>query len=224
MYLAGMPYHIIQRGNNREACFFNLTDYQFYLDLLVRISARYEVYVHAYVLMTNHIHLLATPSETDGISRMTRVVGSRYAQYVNKRYRRTGTMWEGRHKSSLIDSENYLLKCYRYIEMNPVRANMVERPEEYRWSSYHSNAWGDVSEIVTPHSEYLALGRSVETRCRSYRELFKCQLDNTDIHLIRKASHFCQPTGNEGFRARIENKLGRKTGTMKRGRPKKANG
>lgn len=140
MYLTGLPYHIVQCGNNREACFIESENYQFYLELWKELAIRYGVTVHAYCLMTNHVHFLATPDDENAISRTMKVVGSRYAQYVNKKYRRTGTLWEGRHRSSLVQSERYLLTCMRYIECNPVRAQMVTRPEEYRWSSYGTNA------------------------------------------------------------------------------------
>jgi putative transposase len=142
-YIPGFPYHIVQRGNNREACFIESENYQYYLELWRQLSKRYGVKVHAYCLMTNHIHILVTPESKRSISDTMKVVGSRYAQYINLKYRRTGTLWEGRHRSSLVQSERYLLSCYRYIELNPVRAGMVSRPEEYRWSSYAINAWGD---------------------------------------------------------------------------------
>ena len=135
MYLPDLPYHIVQRGNNREACFIEPENYHYYLELWKEISSRYGTTVHAYCLMTNHVHILATPQEKTSISNTMKVVGSRYAQYINKKYKRTGTLWEGRHRSSLIQTEKYFLTCCRYIELNPVTANMVKRPEEYKWSS-----------------------------------------------------------------------------------------
>jgi len=128
LYIPGIPAHIVQRGNNREPCFFCDFDYQHYLETLGQGLNRYAVRCHAYVLMTNHVHLLLTPSTENGISQLMAYLGKKYVTYINKTYRRTGTLWEGRHKSSLIDAENYLLRCYRYIEMNPVRAGMVFRP------------------------------------------------------------------------------------------------
>lgn len=220
MYFPGLPYHIIQRGNNREACFYEAEDYQFYLVLLEELSQRYKVNIHAYVLMTNHIHLLVTPIEKESVSMMTKVVGSRFAQYINKKYNRTGTLWEGRHKSSPVDTEDYLLKCYRYIELNPVAANMVKRPEEYYWSSYGINAWGDHSHFITPHDEYLSLGKNKKSRQYAYRELFKVNLSEEDLHAFRESAHYCQPVGSERFRKQIEEKLGSPLGYMKRGRPK----
>jgi putative transposase len=210
----------VQRGNNREACFIEPENYQYYLELWKELSKRYGVAVHAYVLMTNHIHFLVTPETPTAISNTMKVVGSRYAQYINLRYKRTGTIWEGRHRPSLIQSEKYLLTCHRYIELNPVRAGMVARPEEYRWSSYGVNAWGDASWLV-PHEEYLRLGQTRDARCHAYRELFKYQVSEADLHCIRKAAHYCQPVGDDRFRQQIEKKYGIKLGQAKRGRPRK---
>lgn len=218
MYIPGFPYHIVQRGNNREACFLEPENYQFYLELLEDASQRYGVSVHAYCLMTNHIHLLVTPENKTAISNSMKVAGSRYAQYMNKNYKRTGTLWEGRHRSSLVQSEKYLMSCYRYIELNPVNANMVKRPDEYKWSSYRVNAYGEESWI-SPHEEYLLLGNSSMNRCRNYRELFRHQLETTDLHLIREAAHYCQPVGDSRFKSEIQSKYGIKLGQTKRGRP-----
>ena len=170
--------------------------------------------------MTNHIHFLITQQVDDAISKTMKHIGSRYAQYINKKYQRTGTLWEGRHRSSLIQSEKYLLTCYRYIELNPVRANMVKLPEEYAWSSYGVNAWGDESWL-TPHAEYLRLGADKIQRELSYRELFRYHLDTDDLLRIRKATHYSQPIGDDKFREQIEEKYGIRLGQMSRGRPKK---
>ena len=220
MYIAGMPYHVVQRGNNREACFLEPENYQFYLELWQVLSKRYGVAVHAFCLMTNHIHFLATPMDEAALSVTMKVVGSRYAQYMNRAYKRTGTMWEGRHRSSLIQSEKYLLSCSRYIELNPVRAGIVQRPEEYRWSSYGYNAWGDAGWI-SPHAEYLKLGNAPAQRCAAYRELFRYQIEGDDLHLFRMAAHYCQPVGDDRFRQQIGEKYGVKVGQMRRGRPGK---
>ena len=183
VYIPGLPYHIVQRGNNREACFIEPENTLFYLELWQELSQRYGVMVHAYCLMTNHIHFLVTPEAEESISTTMKVVGSRYAQYINLKYKRTGTLWEGRHRSSMVQTEKYLLTCYRYIELNPVRAEMVKRPEEYKWSSYGVNAWGDKSWLM-PHEEYLALGKIVEERCYAYRDLFKVQLSEENYILF----------------------------------------
>ncbi|MES9970330.1 MAG: transposase [Candidatus Thiodiazotropha sp.] len=222
MYLPELPYHIVQRGNNREACFIEPENYQFYLELWQDLSRKYGVAVHAYCLMTNHIHFLVTPSNEKAISNTMKVVGSRYAQYINKKYNRTGTLWEGRHRSSLVQQNRYLLACYRYIELNPVRAGIISRPEEYHWSSYGSNGWGDESWIQ-PHKEYLRLGSNKSEQCYSYRELFKAQLSEEDIHLFRKATHYSQPIGDDRFKHQIESRYGVKMGQMARGRPRTSN-
>lgn len=220
MYLPNQTYHITQRGNNRQSCFFEPDDYQYYLELWKNVSVRYGVSVHAYCLMTNHVHLLATPEFKTSISDTMRVVGSRYAQFINKKYQRTGSLWEGRHKSSIVQTERYLLTCYRYIELNPVRAKMVDGPEKYQWSSYMNNAWGSDSWIV-PHDIYNALGMNIELCCYHYRELFKENLATNEINHIRQAMHFCQPLGSYQFKSELMSKYGVKTGYNKRGRPRK---
>ena len=220
MYVPGLPYHIVQRGNNREACFLEPENYQSYLHLWRQVSRRYGVAVHTYCLMTNHVHFLVTPGDESAISNTLKVVGSRYAQYVNKRYRRSGTLWEGRHRASLIQSDRYLLSCHQYIELNPVRAGMVQRPEEYRWSSYGVNAWGDTSWL-TAHGEYLSLGRDGVARRKAYREFFAAGIGEEKLRLFRKAAHYCQPVGDDRFRRQIEDKYGLRLGQMRRGRPRK---
>jgi putative transposase len=220
MYLAGVPCHVVQRGNNRDACFFTDDDYLFFRDVLGDACRRFGVDVHAYVLMTNHVHLLLTPQTVDGVSRVMQSLGRRYVQYINKSYRRTGTLWESRHKASLVDAEPYLLTCYRYIEMNPVAAGMVSHPGDYRWSSFASNAWGQRDGVVTPHPLYVALGMSTESRQSRYRSLFaEGQLSQGLVHEIRTALDFSVPLGNDRFRQQIEAKLGRSVGHARRGRP-----
>ena len=219
MYLAGVPCHVVQRGNNRAACFFTDDDYAFYREVLADACRRYRVDVHAYVLMTNHVHLLMSPQAADGVSRVMQSVGRRYVQYVNKQYRRCGTLWESRHKASLVDAERYLLACYRYIELNPVTAGMVPHPGDYRWSSYGANAWGRRDDLVSPHALYLALGVDGSMRRASYRELFTTHLSRDVVHQIQNALDFSMPLGNDRFREQIERELGRSIGQAKRGRP-----
>lgn len=156
--IAGVPWHIIQRGNNRSACFYAEDDYRVYFDTLLEQSVRWRCAIHAYVLMTNHVHLLLTPETCDGPAGLMKNLGQRYVQYVNRTYRRTGTLWEGRYRSCLAQSGNYVLTCSRYIELNPVRAAMVRDPAAYRWSSYRTNAMGHHSSLLQPHQDWLALG------------------------------------------------------------------
>jgi putative transposase len=219
MYLPGLPYHVIQRGNNRGATFFSNQDYQFYLDCLQDASERYGVFVHAYVLMTNHVHLLVTPVNRDSISRAIQSVGRRYVQFVNFKHRRTGTLWEGRHRMSLVDSEKYLLTCMRYIELNPVRANLVQAPADYRWSSYRFNAYSDSNPVIKRHEIYEALGFDAEERMEVYRSLFDDALKDRDIEMIRRSAMSSMPTGSKRFREQVEKATGRKLGHLQRGRP-----
>ena len=150
----GIPQHVVQRGNNRQVTFFADQDYAVYLDRLKEYAKKYNVMVHAYVLMTNHIHLLMTPLEEKGVSKLMQSLGRYYVRYVNQTYGRSGTLWEGRYKSTLVDVDNYFLAVSRYIELNPVRADMVEHAAEYPWSSYQANALGKPIELITPHSCY----------------------------------------------------------------------
>ena len=212
MYLPNIPAHVVQRGNNRQACFFTDDDYRFYLGILGQELRRYQAALHAYVLMTNHVHLLMTPKYGDSISRVMQHVGRLYVVYVNRRYRRTGTLWEGRHKASLIDAERYLLACYRYIELNPVRAGMVARPDDYPWSSYRCHGWGELDSLVVDHDLYRSLHQEPEGRQRAYRELFKLQLPDEDLHAIREALTYNYPLGHSRFRDEIERALGRRVG------------
>jgi putative transposase len=219
MYLPGYTYHLVQRGNNRQACFFEEENYRVYLRYMCEALLLYSNSLHAYCLMTNHVHLLLTPEHKDGISNLMKVVCSRYAQYINKKYSRTGTLWSGRHKSSAIDTENYLLKCYRYIELNPVAAKIVIQPEDYTWTSHHHNAWSGNDPLITDHESYRSLGKNQEQRCSSYRGLFRGTLSTVDYKAIRKATHYCMPLGSAEFIDQIERRIGRPLGFAKRGRP-----
>lgn len=217
----GIPQHVIQRGNNRGVCFFAEADYQFYRQCLIEGMQRYGCAVHAYVLMTNHVHLLLTPETEESLSRMMRYLGSRYVQYINYVYRRSGTLWEGRFKSSLIDSERYLLTCYRYIELNPVRAGMVTKPGDYPWSSYAAHALGIADTLIQDHPLYLALGSNASARQVAYRDLFCSQLDESSINAIRDTINTGVALGGERFKDEIERTLGRSVRPGERGRPPK---
>lgn len=220
-FLSGLPVHIVQRGRSREPVFFEEGDYTAYLDGLREGALRYGCAIHAYVLMTNHVHVLATPDAKDGITRMMQYVGRRYVPYVNAVYGTSGSLWEGRYKASLIHDEGYLLTCMRYIELNPVRASMVNAPARYRWSSYRANANGETHEMLTPHPLYLALGRGPVTRQTAYRELFRVHLDAEALRDIRDAWLSGTPLGNDHFKEKIERKLKTKIGQARRGRPRK---
>ena len=214
-----IPQHVIQRGNNRQPCFYAESDYRYYLDTLREAIERNTCELHAYVLMTNHVHLLITPSTEFGLSHVMQDLGRKYVRYINHTYKRTGTLWEGRFKSSLVDSNNYLLTCMRYIELNPVRAGMVDHPGEYYWSSFKTNAANKTDEIISMHPVYKELGKDSEKRCYAYRELFRLQLDDKEIHAIRDALNGQLVYGREGFKEKIERMVIRKTRRGKDRRP-----
>lgn len=169
--------------------------------------------------MTNHVHLLLTPQHPDSASLLMKHLGQRYVQYINRTYKRSGTLWEGRFRSCLTQSEDYVLACYRYIELNPVRAGMVNQPKDYRWTSYHTNALGKASSLITPHEEYLRIGRDQQARLESYRALFKAHLDEEIVGQIRSATNGNFALGNERFQKEIESALGRRARRGQSGRP-----
>ena len=208
--LPGIPWHIIQRCNNRAVCFCAEEDYRRYLDDLGEQSRRFGCDVHAYVLMTNHVHLLLTPEKTDSVPRMMKHLGQGYVQYFNRAYRRSGTLWEGRFRSCLTQSEDYVLACYRYIELNPVRAGMVRHPRDYRWTSYHANAEGKHHSLITAHDEYLRLAGDPDTRRQAYRELFKARMEPKTIEQIRQATNGNYALGNRRFEQEVAAALGRR--------------
>lgn len=213
--LAGLPLHIIQRGNNRTPCFYADEDYGLYLHHLAQLALRFKCAVHAYVLMTNHVHLLLTPDRDDGPSLLMKHLGQRYVQYINKTYRRSGTLWEGRFRSSLVQRDGYSLKCQRYIELNPVRAGMVRHPADYVWSSYRANAGLRPSSLIVPHQEYLGLGATPELRAAAYRRSFRSEMDPADLREIRSAANGGFALGNDRFKAEIAAMLGRRVDRLR---------
>jgi len=218
--IAGIPQHIVQRGNNRQACFKSTSDYELYLALLGVACRKHECDIHAYVLMTNHVHILLTPNNPEGASLVFRDLGRDYVRQFNRKYKRTGTLWEGRFKSSLVDTNNYLLACYRYIELNPVRANLVSSPSGYPWSSYGTNALGELSDLLTPHDLWPALGTDDIKRRSAYSSQFKKPLPEEPMEMIRYGVNKGIPTGNNRFKMSIEGALSVKIGDGKRGRPR----
>lgn len=218
-YLPDVPAHVIQRGNSRQAVFFCDDDYRAYLAWLREGAARHGCAIHAYVLMTNHVHLLVTPKGKFAVSQMMQALGRRYVYYVNHRYGRSGTLWEGRYRSSLVDSEAYLLACMRYIELNPVRAGMVTHPAEYQWSSYRINAQDEASELICPHTLYLAIDGDEIRRKLIYRDLFLADLDKKLINEIRESLNHDLVLGRTGFKDQIEQETGRQSRLGMPGRP-----
>lgn len=186
--IGGLPLHVVQRGINRNPCFLTERDYVVYLSFLAQFSNEFACSVHAYCLMTNHVHLLVTPADSQGCARLMKKLGQCYVQYLNHRLGRSGTLWEGRFRSCMVNSDEYVLACYRYIELNPVRAGMVAGAGEYLWSSYRANAIGERSPFISPHAAFEALGldevcrRSAYARFCDAPPLFRIEDD------IRKAT------------------------------------
>ena len=218
--LPGIPQHVIQRGNNREPCFLSEMDYRRYQNDLYEAANKFFCKIHAYVLMTNHVHLLVTPLKEHGISDMMQALGRRYVYYINKTYQRTGTLWEGRYKSCLIDSDEYLLTCMRYIELNPVRASMVAHPGEYPWSSYANNAYGLPDKLIAAHPIYNELSDTGAKRQQAYRELFRLHLGEVAVHDIRSALNQELVLGRNYFKDKIEEMTQRQVRIARSGRRK----
>lgn len=219
--LTDVPQHVVQRGNNRQRTFFGDRDCAFYLSALREAAAVHGCAVHAYVLMPNHVHLLMTPLRPKAISKVLQSVGRRYVRYINDRHERTGTLWEGRHKASLVASESYLMNCYRYIELNPVRARLVQGPDHYRWSSHRHNALGQQDALISEHPEYTSLGSGPAERAAVYRQLFGTGPDHRVIEEIRNELNLCRAFGPDSFKARVATALKRPLRPGKAGRPPK---
>lgn len=218
--LPQIPIHIIQRGNNRLRCFFSDSDFLVYLDLLKKSALKSGCRIHAYVLMTNHVHLLVTPQTADAPAAMMQTLGQRYVQYVNRRYCRTGSLWEGRYRSCLVQHDRYLLTCQRYIELNPVRAQMVTHPSHYQWSSYRTNAHGAPTDLITPHPVYSALAHQAVEREAAYRDLFNAALPVRVLNQVRRATNGNYALGNKNFIDEMARALGRPVSPRQGGRPR----
>jgi putative transposase len=211
----------MQRGHNREAVFFSEQDYLEYLRCLKHAADDYGCKVHGYVLMTNHVHLLVTPDTKDSIGQMFQGIGRHYVRYINDTYQRHGGLWEGRYKANIIQSQAYFLSCLRYIELNPVRAGMVDHPTKYRWSSYGANALGESNAILSQHDEYIGLGASAVLRQKVYLGLFDDNLSADMVKFFKQSLQSGTPLGNDQFKSQVEAVIGRKVGWHSPGRPKK---
>jgi putative transposase len=219
---AGFPMHVILRGIDRTAIFFAEDDYRVFSTTLAALAECESVRVHAYVLMTNHVHLLMTPATDRGPARLMKGLGQRYVQSINRTYHRTGTLFEGRFRSALIETDGYLLACQRYIELNPVRARLVRTPEEYLWSSYRCNALGVADPVIAPHPLYLDLADADEARRSRYRELFADAIPQDTLNALREATNGGFVLGSRRFQQQIATMIGRRTWPGTSGRPRKA--
>ena len=217
--LPGVPQHVVQRGNNRLPCFLDDDDRQRYLQCLREALLRFDCHLHAYVLMSNHVHLLLTPPVAGAVSRMIHTFSRNYVGLFNGRHGRTGTLWEGRYKACLVDSDSYFLACSRYIEMNPVRAWMVANPGEYGWSSFHANARNEHDPLITPHARYLALGSDAAARSQAYRALFDEVMTESTVAEIRAYLQQQKALGSNRFRDWVEARTGRFARVRASGRP-----
>lgn len=217
--LPGVPLHITQRGVNRGAVFVDDEDRHHYLDLLSRATVSHGVAVHAYVLMGNHVHLLTSSEESGAISSAMRWLGQCYAQAFNRKYHRTGALWEGRFKSCLVDSDHYLLAVYRYIELNPVRAAMADAPELYRWSSVHGNLGLMSDQLLSPHPVFLGLGANMSSRAYAYRQWLMQGVHPDELRAIRGYLAQERALGSERFTSMVEKTLGQSAIWRPRGRP-----
>jgi len=219
--LAGYPHHVIQRGNNRQPIFYDAADREQMLDLLYEYGRQHRVALHAYVLMDNHLHLLATPDTTDGLPKMMQAVGRRYVRYFNDRHGRTGTLWEGRYRSTVIESERYLLACMVYIDLNPVRAGMVPRAEDFPWSSHAHYTGRRVDKCVTPHALWWTLGNTPFAREAAYAELVHAGIGAAQQVALTDATLRGWALGSESFVVGLQGVTARRTSPMRPGRPPK---
>lgn len=213
-----LPLHIVHRGNNRLACFRNDSDYLVYLALLQDASRRVGCAVHAYCLMTNHVHVLATPATERASGAMMHSVAQRYAHYFNRSGGRTGALWEGRFRSCIVESAGYILACYRYIELNPVRAGMVSRPEAYPWSSFACNSGDRVDPFITPHAEFLAIRRA------DYKAMVTAGVESKLLAEIRESTNGGYPLASASFKSKLQEVPGRRLSPGRPGRPRKSDG
>lgn len=219
--MPNIPQHIVQRGNNKQAIFFHEKDYVTFLEYLREALEKNGCDLYAFVLMTNHVHMLAVGEAAGAISGLMQSVGRRYVRYINSTYKRTGTLFEGRFKSSLIDSERYLLACMRYIELNPVRAGMVVDPNHYRWSSYRHRDCEHRLEWLSEPEEYRRLARNSADRLQTYRDLFRQPLATNELQVIREHLNKDCALGSKKFQDEIGAMLGRRAKIVYQGRPRK---
>ena len=217
--LPGHPHHVIQRGNNRQAIFASTDDYQTMLDLLDENARKFSVAIHAYVLMGNHFHLLATPDTADGLPQMMQAVGRRYVRYFNDRQKRTGTLWEGRYKSTLIQTERYLLACMAYIDLNPVRANMVIQAKDYPWSSHAHYVGLRTDKLLTPHALVWELGNTPFAREAAYAELVQAGISAGQQKALTDSALRGWALGGPEFVENLQKKTTRRLSKGTAGRP-----
>ncbi len=216
---AGIVQHVIQRGHQQQLCFSCLDDFNAYADWLKEYAAKYQVSLHAWALMPNHVHLLCTPEQDNAVSLMMQSLGRCYVRYFNHKHQRNGALWDGRFRSCLVQTEPWLMKLYRYIELNPLRAGLVSDAGDYLWSSYRHNALGTPSGMTDEHALYLQLGRDPVSRRFNYRSYVNREMDEDELQSIRSAINKGMALGDNSFKAEIEQLTGRRMFAGKKGRP-----
>lgn len=219
LIIPSQPHHVIQRGNNGQLIFQDAEDYRAFLGWLRSAAKTYKVAIHAYVLLPNHLHLLVSPSDETGLGQMMQWIGRYYVPYFNNKYGRSGTLWQGRYKTSLVDADKYFMSCSRYIEFNPVRAGFSSDAASYPWSSYAHHAGLQPDSLITDHAQYWALGNTPFQREAAYIALAEQALTPTEIEVINKAVLKGWPLGSEKFKTELQNRVKRQVLPAKRGRP-----
>lgn len=219
--LPGYPHHIIQRGNNRQPIFAGTPDYETLLGLLAEYARKFQVAIHAYVLMSNHLHLLATPASAEGVPQMMQALGRSYVRYFNARQARTGTLWEGRYKSTLIQAERHLLACMVYIDLNPVRAGLVSNPADYPWSSHPHYIGRRSDRLVTPHPLYWELGNTPFARDAAYAELVRSGIGSEQQRALTEATFHGWALGEADYVADLQRRTERRVSKGRPGRPRR---
>lgn len=219
LVIAHQPHHVIQRGNDRQLIFRDNDDYLAFLEWLRDAAKQFNVAIHAYVLMPNHLHLLASPSEPTGLARTMQWIGRQYVPYFNRKYSRVGTLWQGRYKATVIDSEQYFMTCSRYIELNPVRAGLAADPGEYPWSSYMHHVGVKLDSLISDHPLYWALGNTPFGREAAYKALIEQALTSAEVSELTDATLKGWALGSEQFKVALERQANRRVRPAKRGRP-----
>ena len=219
VFLPGQPIHLIQRGHNRCQVFFGQDDAKAYLGWLQDAASKHGLYIHAYVLMTNHVHLLVSPASEQALPKALRDVNWHYTRHINAAHDRSGSLWDGRYKACIVEADTYLIACCRYIEFNPVRAGLAQGPASYRWSSHKANAEGATNPLLTPHPLYTKLGNTPADRAAAYREMCKAELPESTVHAIRTATNGGWALGKDAFAEKVGRHAGRNMAPRGPGRP-----
>lgn len=219
LVVPNQPHHLIQRGVDQQLVFHETADYMFFLDCLREASRQFNVAIHAYVLMPNHLHLLATPADKDGLARMMQWIGRHYVPYFNQKYHRSGTLWQGRYRTSVLDAEHYLMLCSRYIDLNPVRAKLVAHAGDYAWSSYQHHVGIKSDPMISDHVLYWSLGNTPFEREAAYRRLIEEGLDEHEVRMLSEATLKGWALGSDQFKAGLERQVRRRVQPSRRGRP-----